>query len=212
MFILFVIFIVSFSYFSLKLFRGFRKLQQLKIPNHRFTHYPICIDMIYTIIKLGISSPEERFLIMADICYRNPDITKVWLGPKLVVFANHPQRIQKVLLSQKCADKWEMFYSFMDRETGLISARTNLKWKEHRKFFNYCFSLTSIESFVPLFAQCADDLCETLEKEGKQIEFDFLPLAKKLSFNIVCATALDMKAKDVFADSSFENIFDSFEM
>lgn len=211
MFILFVILIASFIYLSLKLFRGFWKLQQLKIPDHRFTQYPIYIDVMCAIIKLGISSPEERFSIMADICFQHPDITKLWLGPKLVVFANHPQRIQKILLSQKCADKWEMFYSFMDRESGLISARTNLKWKEHRKFFNSCFSLPSIESFVPLFAQCCDDLCEILEKQEPMIEFDFLPSAKKLSFNMVCATALDMKAKDVFADSSFENIFDSFE-
>lgn len=168
--------------------------------------------MIYTIIKLRISSPEERFSIIADICFQHPDITKVWLGPKLVVFANHPQRIQKILLSQKCADKWEMFYSFMERENGLISARTTLKWKEHRKFFNYCFSLPSIESFIPLFADCVDDLCETLEKDGQTVEFDFLPLAKRLSFNMVCATALDMKAKDVIGDSNFENIFECFEM
>lgn len=96
----------------------------------------------------------------------------------------------------------------MHRENGLISARTNLKWKEHRKFFNYCFSLTTIESFVPIFAECSDDLCEVLEKEmGKEI--DFLPVAKKFSFNVLCATSIDMKAKDIFDD--FEKIFDSFE-
>lgn len=211
MFILFVILIVSIVYLSFKWFRGVWKLQQLKIPDHRFTKYPLYIDVIYTMIKLAISSPEERFSIMAGMCFQHPDIMKVWLGPKLVVFANHPQRIQKVMLSQKCADKWEMFYSFMDRESGLISARTNLKWKEHRKFFNSCFSLPCIESFVPLFAQCCDDLCDALIKEEPLVEFDFLPLAKKLSFNMVCATVVDMKAKDMFADSSFENIFDSFE-
>ncbi|KAG4077266.1 hypothetical protein HA402_009895 [Bradysia odoriphaga] len=211
MFIFIVILIVLCLYLSYIVFDGFQKLQQLKIPNHRFTNYPLCIDMIYTLIKLGISTPEERFTIMADICYQHPDLTKLWLGPKLVVFANHPQRIQKILLSQKCADKWEMFYSFMDRESGLISARTNLKWKEHRKFFNFCFSLQSIESFVSSFARCGDDLCDTLEKEDECIEFDFLPLVKKLTFNMVCATALDMRAKEAFADSNFENIFDSFE-
>lgn len=167
--------------------------------------------MMYTLMKLAISTPEERFTIIADICYQHPDIAKLWLGPKLVVFANHPQRIQKILLSNKCADKWEMFYSFMNRENGLISARTNLKWKEHRKFFNFCFSLPSIESFVELFARCGDDLCEMLEMEGERIEIDFLPLAKRLTFNMVCGTALDMKAKDIFEDSNFENIFDSFE-
>ncbi len=212
MFFLFVLFFVLFIYLSSKVIRGFRRLQQLKIPTHRFTNYPIYIDMLYTLVKLGISTPEERFSIMADISFQHPDIVKFWLGPKLVVFANHPQLIQKILLSQKCADKWEMFYSFMERQSGLISARTNLKWKEHRKFFNFCFSLTSIENSVPLFAHCVDDLCETLlAKVGEGLEFDFLPLAKKLTFNMVCATALDMKAMDVFADSNFENIFDSFE-
>lgn len=211
MLIVFVLLIIFCVYLSLKVFLGFQKLQQLKIPHHRFTNYPIYIDMIYTLIKLGISAPEERFKIMADICYQHPDLMKIWLGPNLVVFANHPQRIQKILLSQKCADKWELFYSFMDRENGLISARTNLKWKEHRKFFNCCFSVQNIQSFVSSFARCSDDLCDTLEKESDCIEFDFLPLMKKHTFNMVCATVLDMRAKDLFADSCIDNIFDSFE-
>lgn len=85
MFILVVVFIGLFTYLSLKLYRGFWKLQRIKIPNHRFTRYPLYIEMLYTIIKLGITSPEERFTMMADLCYQHPDMMKIWFGPKLVV-------------------------------------------------------------------------------------------------------------------------------
>lgn len=212
MFIFFAIFTILLTCLGAKLFRGFWKLQQLKIPDLRFTRYPIYIDIIYKLIKLGISTPEERFTIMAEICHQYPDMSKCWLGPNLVVFANHPQRIQKILLSPKCGDKWKMFYYFMHRENGLIAARTNLKWKEHRKFFNYCFSIPSVESFVPMFSECSDDLCAILEKQRQGIEFDFLPVAKMFSFNTLFTTSTDMKALDVFDQSTLLEIYDSFEM
>lgn len=211
MFILLVILTTLFTCLGLKLFHGFWKLQQLKIPDLRFTRYPNFIDSIYKLIKLGISTPEERFTVMADVCYQHPDMSKCWLGPNLVVFTNNPQRIQKVLLSPKCGDKWEMFYTFMHRENGLIAARTNLKWKEHRKFFNFCFSIPSIESFVPMFSSCSDDLCASLEKQKQGVPFDFLPIIKKFSFNTLFTTSMDMKALDVFDEKTLEKIYDSFE-
>ncbi|KAJ6643967.1 Cytochrome P450 4c21, partial [Pseudolycoriella hygida] len=212
MFILLVISLASFAYLTLKWFRTYSKLRKIQIPDHKLTKFPYFIDMIYSMIKLGITSPENRFTILANICFQHPDIVKTWLGPKMVIFACNPQRIQKVLLSQKCAEKWKLFYSFMDRETGLISARVSLKWKEHRKFFNSCFSLPSIESFVPMFAECCDDCCESLEQIEQRKDFDFLPLAKQLSFSLLCATSLDMKTKDVFEGTNFQEIFEAFEI
>lgn len=196
----------------LKLSRGSRELHRLEIPYHKFNpQYPFFIERVYTIVKLGISNAEERFKIITGLCLQYSDMVKVWFGPLLVVFVNHPQRIQKVLLSPKCADKWNLFYVLMERETALTAGRTNLKWKEHRKFFNYCFSLTALESFVKIFAECSDDFCEILKREKEGTEFSFLPIAKKFAFDVLCETSLDMKARDLFDEETYEKIFSGFE-
>lgn len=208
MLIVLVLFVVLCIY--LKCSHASRVLHQ--IPHHKFNaHFPFFVERLYTIIKLGISTSEERFSIITGLCLRYSDMVKVWFGPILVVFVNHPQRIQKVLLSPKCADKWNLFYVLMERETALTAGRTNLKWKEHRKFFNYCFSLSALESFVKTFAERSDEFCETLNRERKGNEFNFLPIAKKFAFDVLCETSLDMKAKDLFDKSIYEKIFSGFE-
>ncbi len=209
-----LVFLVLFVAFCVYLlcFRDSRTLHQLNIPYHKFIpKYPFFIERLYTIVKLGISNSEQRFKIITELCLQYPDMVKVWFGPQLVVFVNHPQRIQKVLMSPKCADKWNLFYVLMERETALTAGRTNLKWKEHRKFFNYCFSLTALESFVKIFAEHSDYFCETLKGETKGIEFSFLPIAKKFAFDVLCETSFDMKAKDLFDESTYEEIFSGFE-
>lgn len=212
MFIFVFIFVVLCTYVSLKSAREFRILQQLKIPEHRFsTHYPLLVESFYTIIKLGISSSEERFKVFGELCLQYSDSVKIWFGPKLVVFVNHPDRIQKVLLSQKCADKWNLFYDLMERETALTASRATPRWKEHRKFFNNCFISLAIDTFAKAFADCSDDLVVNLKKHSDGMEFDFLPLAKKFSFCIVCETALDMKTKDLFDEATSAKIFNAFE-
>ncbi|CRL03274.1 CLUMA_CG016595, isoform A [Clunio marinus] len=47
----------------------------------------------------------------------------MWLGPKFMVWISSPEKIQKVLSSQKCLEKWNFFYRLMERDYGLISGR-----------------------------------------------------------------------------------------
>jgi cytochrome P450 len=168
---------------------------QLKIPNA----FPSFFGLFYTVWKLGITSPEKRFEIITNLCFDFPDMFKVWLGPKLIVFINNPEKIQKVLMSKKCLEKWTFFYSLLERDYGLIAARNERKWKKHRKFFNFSFGYQIVESFTSLFVDHSEILCESLEKEvGNQIEFDFLEYSKKAAFGILCATNLgtNMKKSD----------------
>lgn len=185
-------------------------MHQLKIPNPNA--FPLAIEIFYPVYKLGISSPEERFKIIAEYCLKFPDMMKLWVGPKLAIFVNSPERIQKVLMSQKCLEKWNLFYRLMERDHGLISASVQRKWKEHRKFFNFSFNLKILESFMPTFVDYSEVLCDNLEKEvesGK--EFDFLDYAKKASFEILCATSLGTNMKDAKNEKNYEKIFEAFE-
>lgn len=98
----------------------------------------------------------------------------------------------------------------MERKHGLIAGSTKRKWKDHRKFFNFSFSLTLLNSFVPNFIECSDILCQKLKKETE--EFDFLLHAKKISFDILSATLMETKTKDLKSEKVAEEIIRAFEM
>lgn len=182
-----------------------------KLPIPAPNVYPFLIEVIYPLIILGIASAEERFAMLAEYCWKFPDMLKLWLGPKLVIFINGPDRMQSVLMSQKCLEKWNLFYSLMGRDHGLISASLTRKWKDHRKFFNFSFNLKILESFLPTFNEYSKIYCEHLNKEVNGEEFDFFVYAKKLSFDILCATSLGTDMNDYKSNPLYEKVFIAYE-
>jgi Cytochrome P450 len=184
-------------------------LFKLKIPDP--DRYLLIIEMVYPIVKLAFSLPEERFKVLAGYCKNYPDMMKLWLGPKMIIFVNHPDRIHKVLMSTKCLEKMNLFYGLMERHDGLISASPRRKWKEHRKFFNFSYSLRILESFLPTFITCSDSLVEKICNETEGKEFDFFAHAKKVSFDILCATSLGTNIEEYRKQPIYEKIFDAYE-
>ena len=153
---------------------------------------------------------SERFKTIAEYCFNFPDSVKIWLGPKLVIFTSKPETIQKVLMSSACLEKWNFFYGLMERDFGLITARCDT-WKDHRKFFNYCFNSKILQSFVPTFVKHSRILVKSLSTDNDN-EFDLLPFCKKVSFDILCSTSLGTEMTDYSQSSLYHKIFTSFEM
>lgn len=180
---------------------------KIRYPND----FSIFIEVFYPIVKLGVSSAEDRFKILSEYCWRFPGVLKFWVGPKLVIFVNNPELIQKVLFSPKCLEKWNLFYSLMERDHGLISASVKQKWREHRKFFNFSFNRKTLDSFLPTFCEFSELLCRNLEKEIDGSEFDFVSHAKKTSFDILCATLLGTDMNDYRTKPFYEKIFTAYE-
>lgn len=205
----FSIFVVLVSLVTFKFLKDRYKLCTMRIPFPN--DFPFFVEIFYPIIKLGLASAEDRFSLIADYCTRFPDMVKIWLGPKLVIFVNHPDRVQKILLSQKCLEKWNFFYGLMERDAGLISASLKQKWRDHRKFFNFSFNMKILESFLPTFIDYSEILCNKLELEVEGREFDFFTYAKKISFDILCATSLGTNMKDYKNKPLYEKVFDAYE-
>jgi hypothetical protein len=198
------------SYFLLKFIVNFRKLQALRIEGPNI--YPPLIEFFYPTLKLSLSSAQQRFEIIAEYCWKFPDLLKIWIGTGITIFVSHPEKIQKVLMSQKCLEKWNLFYGLMERDAGLISASHRKKWKEHRKFFNSSFSFKILESFTPIFVEHSKILCRNLSKEvGSGREFDFSVYSKRISFDILCATSLGTNTNDLRNDKVYEKIFEAYE-
>lgn len=99
----------------------------------------------------------------------------------------------------------------MERDNGLISASLKRKWKEHRKFFNFSFNLKILESFLPTFVDYSEMLCKKLETDVEGREFDFFTYAKKISFDILCATSLGTNMKDYKNKPLYEKVFEAYE-
>lgn len=195
------------SYFAFNFFRDKYKLYKLNIPDA----LPLVLATFSPVIFLAIASSDERFEVMAYFCFKFRDMMKIWLGPKLLIFVNNPERVQKVVLSSKCLEKWNFFYSLMDRDNGLIAGSLKRKWKDHRKFFNFAFNLKIIESFLPTFVEYSQNLCNDLTKEVGLEAFDFFAYAKKSSFDILCTTSLGANMNDYKKKPFYEKIFDAFE-
>ena len=205
------IFLITFAWLILEIFRRFWKLHKLNIPVRN--EYPLIIEIFYPMMKLAIMSAQERFELLTEYSFKYPDIIKGWFWPGIVIVVNSPDKVQKVLMSQKCLEKWSLFYDLMGREFGLIAASTKRKWKEHRKFFNFSFSSKILESFTQVFIDQSKVLCKNLENEAESgKEFDFSVYAKRSSFDVLCATSLGMSIDDLKNDKNYENIFEAHEM
>lgn len=197
---------------SLKVFQFLRRCWiHHKIPIPRPNVFPFVIEIFYPVFKLGLMSAEDRFKMIAEYSWRNGDLMKIWFGHKMAIFVSGPDRIQKVLLSSKCLEKWNLFYELMERKDGLIAASTTRNWKDHRKFFNFSFSLTIIESFVPTFVKHINNFCKELETESGDKEFDFFGYSKRLSFDILCATSLGINGRELLKKELYDEFFDAFE-
>jgi cytochrome P450 len=194
---------------SVKFFYPKWILFKLNIPD--LNKYSFFIDLFYPLFKLALASAEERFRIINGYCEKFPVMLKLWLGPKMVIFVNDPDRVQKVLMSPKCLEKMNFFYELMERNTGLVSASARKKWKAHRKFFNFSFSLSILDSFLPTYIECSNILVENLLKKSDREEIDFFDYAKKASFDILCATSLGTDIKEYRKQPIYEKVFEAFE-
>lgn len=124
-----------------------------------------------------------------------------------------PELIQKVLMSSVCLEKFNYLYKLMELDCGLISASCKKMWKPHRKFFNNCFSLKIIQSFIPTFIEMSDHVNSNLRKHlDDDKEFDILPFCKKISFDMLCSTSLGLDMKDFRASSIYEKVFQAYDV
>jgi cytochrome P450 len=182
---------------------------KLNIPKRE--KYPFIIELLYPIVMAAVSSPERRFEEINNYCESFPDLVKVWFGPKIGIVVNDPDRMKKVLMSPKCIEKLNFVYELMERNYGLISASSKKKWKSHRKFFNFSFSLSILEGFLPIYKECSDTLVENLLENSAGENINFFEYAKRASFDILCATSLGTNIKEYRKQPIYEKVFEAFE-
>jgi hypothetical protein len=60
-------------------------------------------------------------------------------------------------------------------------------WKIHRKSLNYSFNLKILQTFIPIFIENAQKLCDELSVNvEKKKQFDMLAYTSKSALNMIC--------------------------
>lgn len=113
---------------------------------------------------------KQIFELLVSITEGYSTISKIWLGPELLVFAETPESLQIVLNSQKCLDKSPL-YDVLVLTKGLLVGSGEL-WKRHRKILNPTFSIGILQQLIPTFDEKSQIFVRNLKKEIGREEFD----------------------------------------
>ncbi|CAO1416686.1 unnamed protein product [Diamesa tonsa] len=120
--------------------------------------------------------------------------SKIWLGPELLVILSDPDDVQTILNSPNSMEKAD-FYDFFQCTFGLFTSAVKI-WKTHRKPLNQSFSVTNVQSFVPIFNRNSSVLLDVLNKEAAIGEhFDVYPLMSRASLDMILCTSLGVDFK-----------------
>lgn len=176
-----------------------------------FDLYPFPLNTFLPAIKLALMSPEERFSSFYVLFNLYPNNVKIWLGPKMLIAISNPDNLHKIFFSSECLEKWNFMYQIMDRNNGLIAGSTKNKWREHRKFFNYSFSAKMLKSYITTYVDYSLILCDNLLSKANGEEYDFLPILKNATFNVLCTTMLGINLRLPGKREKLDDVYKAFE-
>lgn len=66
----------------------------------------------------------QRFENIVNVFQRSERLVKVWNGPVMILFINHPDLVQQILSSPACLEK-PFLYGFAGFKTGIFTAKCN---------------------------------------------------------------------------------------
>lgn len=117
---------------------------------------------------------------------------KLCFGPIVVLCPTHPDLIQKVMTDTGSMEK-PYVYEFLRVDLGLLSAKYDT-WKVHRKLLNPTFNTRILNSFIPIFNDCADKMIESIHEHaapGKVL--NILEFTSPCTLAMICRTSLGGK-------------------
>lgn len=129
------------------------------------------VPLLGILHKLAIAKREDYMDIVLSYIRNDTPITRVWLGPFLVVATKAPEVMHAVFNSPQCYDKPSIFYGSLFFTEGLIplSGKTH---ERHRKIFNKAFTPKRLQELYGIIKDRAEVCVKKLEPRVNQEEFD----------------------------------------
>lgn len=86
---------------------------------------------------------------------KNSTLTKIWIGPKLILMTEDPDSIHTIFNSPNCINKPELFYNGLTVTKGLLPLTGEL-YPKHRKLLNRAFMPNILQKIHPII----DEKCK----------------------------------------------------
>lgn len=128
-------------------------------------------------------------------------VVKIKLFHKDQYLINDPDLIHKVLNSEVCLQKPNMFYKFFGLSGGLLCCECETKivskihrfnnlflqdsqWRRDRRNFSASFNQVMVKGFIPIFCQIADRMIEKLNSHEEQ-EIDIIHFTERCTISMI---------------------------
>ena len=129
-------------------------------------------------------------------------VSKMWIGPKLVVFIFDPRDVEILLSSQVYIDKASEYKFFKPWLGDGLLISTGSKWRAHRKLIAPTFHLNVLKSFIDLFNENSRSVVRKLQSEGSKT-FDCHDYMSEATVEILLETAMGV-SKSTQDNSGYE--------
>ncbi|KAL9697461.1 hypothetical protein quinque_000902 [Culex quinquefasciatus] len=142
-------------------------------------------------------SSEQAHWLMAKSFMGVDRMVKMMLGPKPMLFLNHPDLLQKVLMNNDLLDK-PFYYGFMQLGGGLVSEPDGKRWLMERKVLNPTFNTRMLTSFLPIMDARAKKMVANLGPMADgHTKVDVIRFVGECTLEIVYNTTMGRTANEL---------------
>ncbi|XP_055543416.1 uncharacterized protein LOC129728966 [Wyeomyia smithii] len=133
-------------------------------------------------------SEEEQFTNLANALSHPAKLFILWFGTVPMVSTNDPHVIQKICTQPEFLER-SYFYEFFKLDYGIFSAKYHI-WKNQRKALNPTFNKKILDSYIPQFDRCAQNLVRKLSVHADKEPVQLTSFMLRCTLEMVCATTL----------------------
>lgn len=198
----FIAFVVVICIWYYKKFYGTYKLAR-KLPG------PPMWPVIGSALMLLGNSPSEMLNLLLSLTKEFGFVTRLMVGPKLLLMLSDPKDLEVLLGSQKLIDKSNVYdYIKQWLGTGLLIS-TGQKWFKRRKVITPTFHFKILEQFVDIFDKQSATFVKNLAKFKGQ-HCDIFPQVTLLALDVICGKIIKVQVNsDRKSSNVIINLFDN---
>ncbi|KAK9874351.1 hypothetical protein WA026_002701 [Henosepilachna vigintioctopunctata] len=140
------------------------------------------------------------------------DLSRIWLGTKLMFIVTEPEYLEIILNSPHCLEKEPLYrYARAFVGEGLFSAPV-AKWKKNRKLISPAFNQKILDSFMGIFNEQTKIFLKILERKAGMKTMDIYHLVSTMTVDSLCESAMGVKVECQIHSTGINNWMDTVMM